>query len=431
MNIGIIGAGFTGLSAAYTLLQNNHTVTLFESDSLPGGLAIGYQEQGWDWTLEKHYHHWFTNDHAVLDLARDINHRVLVKTPETNWYVQGKIYQFVSIAAALSFPLLSPLERVRQLAALAALRFDPFWKQLEKYRTNEVMPRLMGRRAYDMLWRSILINKFGKYADDISLAWFWARIKKRTQSLAYPEGGFLAFAQHLVEVIQVKGGVICFDTNVEAISQGALPTVRYLQHRNKKSTERSKSFDAIIVTLPSFLFVKLAPQLPADYKKKLLRLKGLGATNLVLRLKRPFFSDNTYWLSVADTNSPVMAIVEHTNFMDKKHYNNEHLVYLGNYMEHDSAIFKMTKDEQLKLFDPFLKKINPNYRKSLIGHSLFKAPFAQPIIPTNYSKKIPAFETPIKGVYLANMQQVYPWDRGTNYAVELGKKIARKLENSY
>lgn len=60
MKIAIIGAGFTGLSAAYQLLKQGHKVTIFEKDSQPGGLAVGYQEKKWDWTLEKHYHYWFT-----------------------------------------------------------------------------------------------------------------------------------------------------------------------------------------------------------------------------------------------------------------------------------------------------------------------------------------------------------------------------------
>ena len=173
----------------------------------------------------------------------------------------------------------------------------------------------------------------------------------------------------------------------------------------------------------------MAPQLPDSYKKRFTKLRGLGATNLILRLKAPFFNENTYWLNVCDPTSPIMAVVEHTNYMDKKHYNNEHLLYLGNYLPADSKRFAMEKEEVLKLFDPFLRKINPDYKKYLIDYQLFKAPFAQPIIPTNYSKMIPPMITPLKNVYLANIEQVYPWDRGTNYAVELGQKVAKLLIN--
>ncbi len=419
MRIAIIGAGFTGLTASYELLKKGHEVVIFEKDSQPGGLAIGYQEKKWEWTLEKHYHHWFTNDKFVLNLAKEINHNVIIKTPQTNWYVQGNIYKFVSLKAALTFPLLTPFERIRQLVALGVLRIDPFWKLLEKYRTNTVMPRLMGEKTYAMLWKSILVNKFGKYADDISLAWFWARIKKRTQSLAYPEGGFLQFAHHLAQEIEKKNGRIIYNVSIEKIEKAD----------GQISLGKLGTFDTVIVTLPSFALTKLIDNLPESYTKKLTSLKGLGATNLVMRLKKPFFKDQTYWLSVADTASPIMAIIEHTNFMDKIHYNNEHLVYLGNYMETTDPRFSFTKEEAFTQYQSFLQKIHPDFEKDLIGYELFKAPFAQPIIPTNYSRMIPSFDTPIKHVYLANMQQVYPWDRGTNYAVELGQKIAKHVMN--
>ena len=81
----------------------------------------------------------------------------------------------------------------------------------------------------------------------------------------------------------------------------------------------------------------------------------------------------------------------------------------------------------LQRFDPFLKKINTHYKEHLIGMKLFKAPFAQPIIPVNYSTMLPPMETPLPNVILANIEQVYPWDRGTNYAVELGQKAAMRL----
>ncbi len=193
----------------------------------------------------------------------------------------------------------------------------------------------------------------------------------------------------------------------------------------RDSHVHTDTFDRIIFTVPSVLFLKTLPQLPNEYKKTFLSLKSLGATNLVLRLKRPFFKDNTYWLSVCDLKSPIMAIVEHTNFMDTKHYNNEHLLYLGNYLSQDDPKYRMSKEEQLALFDPFLKKINPDYKENLIGYELFKAPFAQPIIPTNYSRILPSMITPLPHVFLANIDQVYPWDRGTSNAVELGERIAK------
>jgi len=424
MKIAIIGAGFTGLSAAYELVKQGYDVTVFEKDPQPGGLAIGYQEKEWQWSLERHYHHWFTNDSFILGLAKEIHHTVIIKRPKTNIFVDNEVFPFDSPKDILLFPKLSVADRLRMAVVGGLLRYDPFWQPLEKINASTFLPATMGKNAYQMIWEPLFKNKFGSFANDISLAWFWARLTKRTFSLAYPEGGFAHFANHLADVIKQKGGKILFNATIEEVTSNEQVKITYSLD-NKKKTEK---FDKAVFTLPSVLFLKTAPQLPDAYRKKFGKRNGLGATNLVLRLKKPFFKNNTYWLSVCDPTSPIMAVVEHTNFMDKKNYNNESLVYLGNYMPADSKKFAMDKEEVLKLYDPFLKKLNPDYKKSLISYQLFKAPFAQPIIPTNYSKMIPAMQTPLKNVILANMEQVYPWDRGTNYAVELGAKAAREIE---
>lgn len=450
MKIGIIGAGFTGLAAAFYLSKKGHKVTLFEKDEKPGGLAIGYQETGWSWSLEAHYHHWFTNDKSVLDLAKAINHKVIIKRPKTSSFVNGKIYQLDSPTSLLKFPELNMFSRLRMGISLAALRFNPFWKPLENYYAKPYLIKSMGRSAYKKIWEPLMVNKLGKYAEKVSLAWFWARIYKRTPSLAYPEGGFLNFAQHIEREIKKRGGKFYYNTDVSKVYSNGKPTLEYEARgdatggppTNARNTVRTSGggeerqdpelleFDAVIVTLPTMLFFKIAKDLPKSYIDKYSSLKNIGAMNLVLRLKKPFLKDGSYWLNMCDLKSPILAIVEHTNFMDKKNYNNEYLVYLGNYMETTDKRYRMSKEELLKLYDPWLKKINPNFQLSILNSQLFHAPFAQPIIPPHYSKKIPSFKTPLKNVYLANIQQVYPWDRGTNYAVELGKKAAEKINKN-
>lgn len=443
MRIGIVGAGFTGLAAAYRLAQSGDSVVVFERDNAPGGLAIGYKEKEWKWALEKHYHHWFTNDDSVLGLAKEIGYEVLIRRPKTSVYVDGANYQFDSPSALLKFPKLSLFDRVRMGFVLGLLKYNPYWQPLEKIHATQVLPKVMGVKGYKTVWEPQLKNKFGPFTDEMSLAWFWARIKKRTSSLGYPKGGFLEFAGAIVKKIEELGGEVLFNTEVKDIKSKDEILIEY-SYSSSTSTplgvnssrevsngtmKQLNNFDKVIVTLPSFFFIKIAPQLPSDYKRKLSVLKGLGAINILLRLKEEFFLDNTYWLSVCDLSSPVMAIVEHTHFMDKKNYNNEHIVYLGNYLPAIHEYFKLSKQEVLRIYDPFLQKLHPRYQKSLIDYEIFKASFAQPIIPVNYSSIMPPFETPLKNVYLANIQQVYPWDRGTNYAVELGEKVAELIAN--
>lgn len=418
MKIAIIGAGFTGLAAAYQLTKEGHDVSIFEKDPQPGGLALGYKKREWDWTLENYYHHWFTNDNAILSLAKEINYPVLIKRPRTCVYIGKESYQLDSPLSLLQFPKLPFWDKLRMAETLAILRFNPFWKDMEKVKATSFLPRAMGEKAYKMIWEPLFVNKFGDFADSISLAWFWARITKRTPSLAYPEGGFLRFAKAIEKKVTQQGGTFFYNSSISRIEE-----------KNNKTTVtydgKKETFDAIIVTIPSFYFLKITPQLPEDYTKKLSKLQGIGAMTAILRLKKSFLKDKTYWLNVCDPTAPITAVVEHTHFMDKKHYNNEHILYLGNYLPTDHPYYSMSNEQLMQEFDPFLEELHPGYKKDLIGVDVFRVPFAQPIITTNYSKVIPPFTTPLPHVFLANMQQVYPWDRGTNYAVALGEKIAK------
>lgn len=419
MKIGIIGAGLTGLSATYALSKLGHKVVLFEKGSALGGLATGYREKDWKWSTEEHYHHFFTNDATIVNLAKEINHKIIIKRPKTSTLINGRISQLDSPLSLLKFPLLTFSERLRMGIALAFLRYNPFWKPLDRYKAWEILPKLMGKKGFQMIWAPLFLAKFSDYAKDVSLAWFWARIRKRTTSLAYPEGGFLSFAQNLKMASQKHGAQI--NLNSEVVEINNILTQLKIRTGNKI---RQEKFDKIIITIPTLEFLKIAKSLPNEYKDGLADIKSLGATNLLLRLKEPFLTDGTYWLNVCDTKSPLMAVVEHTNFMDKKYYNDEHIIYIGHYVPRTHRYFLMNKEDLLKEFDPYLKKLNKEYKTNLIDYKLFKTPFAQPVMPANYGGRIPPFKTPFKNVFLANIDRVYPWDRGTNYAVELGEKVA-------
>ena len=160
-------------------------------------------------------------------------------------------------------------------------------------------------------------------------------------------------------------------------------------------------------------------------------LKGRGTINLVLSLDRKFLNDGTYWLNINDNSFPFVGVVEQTNFISPKKYNNENIVYITNYLSSNHHFFKSNKKSLIDTFSPYLKRINPRFSNNWIKKAwVFKSNFAQPIFCLKYSKKIPPFNTPIKNIYLANIQQVYPWDRQTNYAIDLGRKISKLISET-
>ena len=418
MKVGIIGAGFTGLSAAYRLSKKGVSVTVFEKEDKPGGLASGFKEPDWKWPLEKHYHHWFYSDWAVRNLADEIGQKVIIDRPKTSTFVDGNTYQLDSPLSLLLFDKLSFLSRVKSGMLLAYLKLNPFWKSLEGVTSESFLKKYNGKEAWELLWKPLFQKKFANFYKEIPASWFWARVKKRSARLLYPEGGFGAFAEALEKKLKKNGGEIKYKSSVEKIDKKGKELII-------NSNGKIYSFDKVICTISSPLFAKITKNLKADYIKSLLNLQGVGAVNLLLSLDKQFLRDNSYWLNVNSRHFPFLAVVEHTNFMDKKHYGGEHIVYVGNYLPHEHDYYNKDAVDLIKVFYPFLKTINPKFDKKWINRAyLFKTHFAQPIIPLNYSQIILDFETPIKGLYLANIQQVYPWDRGTNYAVELGEKVA-------
>lgn len=188
----------------------------------------------------------------------------------------------------------------------------------------------------------------------------------------------------------------------------------------------TNTFDKIIITASSPAFITMFPQLPIKYQQNLKSIPHLTALNLLLITKEKFLQD-TYWLNINDRSFPFIAVIQHTNLVDSKYYGNQHLTYIGNYLPDNHPYLKMTKEQLFNLYLPYLAKINPKFNFELytLNFELFTSPFAQPVFRVNYSRIKPDFTTPIPNVYLSNMDMVYPWDRGTNYAIELGEKVTR------
>jgi protoporphyrinogen oxidase len=417
MEIAIIGAGLTGLTAGYRLSEKGHRVVIFEKEKFAGGLATGFKKENWDWHLESFFHHLFTSDQAVKKLLKDLDleTKLFYLRPKTSIFYQGKIFQFDSPFSVLKFPLLNFPKRLRTGLITLFLKTYPDWRNFEKIKASSWLEKYYGKEAYQILWQPLLKSKFGDQADKVSMVWFWARIKKRSANLGYLEGGFQTLIEKLVEKIKENGGRFYLNTDVTKITSDG----GRLSLRSHDSSEVAV-FDKIIITTPTKTFFP---------KTKLPEM--LGALNLIFELKEPFFKDNTYWLNVNEENFPFVAVVEHTHFIDSKFYGGHHLVYIGGYYPQNHRYFKMTKEQILKEFLPYLQKINPRFNlSSVFSLQSSVASHAQPVIPVNYPRIIPLHQTPIKNVFLTNMQQVYPWDRGVNYAIEFGNNIAKLVHKS-
>jgi protoporphyrinogen oxidase len=425
--IAIVGAGFGGLSAAFDLVKAGHQVTIFENATTPGGLASGYKEPGWDWTVEKFYHHWFTSDRHMFGLIHELglDAKVMVRTPKTVMYTKGKFYPFDSILSALLYPGLGyGINKIRFGLVGVYLRLTKNWKPMEQTTVSQWMRKWAGDKVYTEMWQPMVVGKFGEnYAEKVNMSWMWARLHARSTKLVTYEGGFQAFADDFAAILQEMGVKICYDTPVEKISSEKDQSVKV----SLKSGE--EIFDRILVTLSPGQMAAMTPQLPQDYLKGLLELKSIGAVVLLISLKHQLSREGYYWYNLPKSAGfPFLALVEHTNFLPKEKYGGEHLIYCGDYLETDHEYFKLTKEELLERFLPSLSKVNSEFKPEWVNRTwLTRSNYAQPVPLLNHSKNIPAIQTPLPGIFFASMSQVYPWDRGTNFAVEIARKAAAQI----
>lgn len=426
--VGIIGAGIGGLSAAYDLVKAGKYVTIFEAADHVGGLAAGFKEPHWDWTVERFYHHWFHSDVHMLGLIDELgwSDRVRFPRPVTVMYYQGKFYPFDSITAALLYPGLGwGINKIRFGLVGLYLRFTKNWQSLEKTTVDTWMRKWAGDKVYESMWEPLMIGKFGEeYAKVVNMAWMWARLHARTTRLGTFEGGFQVFANAFAERLRQMGVEIKLDTRIKQIGQSEDGRVAITA-----GDGQTHHFNQVLSTTSPGLLAHLAPGLPKSYLEGLLSLKSMGAVVVILSLKHQLSRQGYYWYNIPKAAGfPFLSLVEHTNFLSPDYFGGDHIVYIGDYLPPDHEYFDLSQEELLKLFLPHLDKFNPDFSTDWVKKTwLFRTKYAQPVPLVNHAKNIPDIRTPIPGLYFASMSQVYPWDRGTNFAVEIGRRAARMI----
>jgi len=433
MKIAVIGGGMAGLSTAYYLsLQPDNQIDLYEKSGSFGGL-LGLLTVN-DVGFEGYYHHLFKSDKDIIKLAHELNidHKLLYLPSSVGVYYENKIYPFSKPKNLLTFSPLSVVDRIRLgLVAVYLQKFvtEKNWMKLRGISASTWMKKYSGKKAYELIWEPLLKGKFGEHADSVSMAWLWSRLYLRSKSrngsheeLVYLDGGFKLLVDKLVEELKTRKVNLYPNSDIVEIKPSSNKGLTLLSLQGQ-----TLQYDKVIVTTPNPVFTKLCPSLPETYKAKLDKVKYRAAMVTVFELKNKFMND-IYWLNINDPSLHILAAVEHTNFVDASKYGSAHLLYAGAYPAQNDALMTMDKKTLFDLVVSDLKRINPKFNKSWVEkHWIFRDKFAQPIVDTNYHTYIPPVKTGIKNLYLVNMSQIYPEDRGTNQAVRDGKAIADKI----
>ena len=431
MKIGIIGAGATGLSAAYELSKNGHAVVVLEQEPFSGGLAGSFRVGSQ--CVERFYHHIFTSDAALIALSAELGlaARWQWLTPKNGFYINDRLYPFTTPVDLLRFGELRLRERIALGSLVYRARFIKDWRMLEEQTAKEWLIRTAGEAVYAKVWGPLLDFKFGSDAAQVSAAWLWNKLKLRGSTrrkglrrevLGYFEGGFQPLYRALERAIRERGGVIRLSTPVRRLAVNDDASIG-LSGENFEA-----DFDRVVVTTAPAELLRFAPQLPAAYRNQLAKIRYQANLCLILEMTQPL--SDYYWISVAQPELPFVAVIEHTNLVGPAAYG-AHLVYLSRYLDGNARLFRASDAQIAAEFCQGLQSIFPRWNPATVRRChVMRARYSQPVVSTHYSQIRPGLETPLSGVYLATMAQIYPEDRGQNYAIEMGQAVARLVAGS-
>lgn len=428
-SIVVVGAGYTGLVAAYRLAQAGHRVTVLEHGTDVGGLASGFQVEGAP--LERAYHHLFKTDKDILRLTDElgIGSRLEWHTSHDSLYYGGKMYPFTTAGDLIRFTPLSFVNRIRTGLVALYLQKQAKWEGFKHVTAYTWMKKAVGAQATKVIWEPLLRGKFDKYYDRVAMAWLWARIHIRANSkekgdteekLGYYDGGFQVFTDALVRHCEDLGVTIRTGVSIERLSTEDGHTTVAL---SDGSVER---YDATVATVPSGVFSRLVADdghATQNYLERLSSIDYLGARLLIFSSEQDI--SPYYWHNINDVDLPFLVFINHTKLVGKERYNGKNLYYIATYLPHDAELFTCSDEDLERRWFDALKVVFPDFSADAVREKHhFRFRNAQHIVGTDYEGKIPDHRTPLPGTYLCNFSQIYPEDRGTNYAVRDGERIA-------
>jgi protoporphyrinogen oxidase len=427
----IIGAGFTGLTLGLRLAQAGKKVIIVEGEKQVGGLASDFKLSN-GMQLERFYHHWFRHDTSITNLIDELGLGSMVKEypSNTGMYFNKRLWNLSSPLDLLKFKAISFVDRIRLGIAILLVRRVKDWKKIEHKSIREWLEPLCGTRAYKIIWEPLVTSKFSIFSEDVSAAWMWKKLvlrgstrsKNGVESLLYIDGGFGKLAETIAaRIISLGGQVITCDKILEIDTAG--DTITQVTSMNGN---RYYPINVIFTGAPSQLPPLLKNNTNTEWSSKLDGIDYLANICLILLLDRSL--SETYWLNVNDPGFPFVGVIEHTNLVSETNYGDMHVVYLSRYIVSEHEDYGLPDGEYLSRSVASLKQMFPEFKEEWIKeHYIWRTLYAQPITTKNYSLLIPTMVTPYKNLFLNSMAQIYPEDRGTNYAVRNAEILAGDL----
>jgi protoporphyrinogen oxidase len=420
----VLGAGIMGLAAAYRAAQLGHDVTVLEADRVAGGMAAHFDFGGV--SVERFYHFVCKADAPTFALMKELGiaDKMRFVPAATAYFTHGKLYKWSTPWALLTFPHLSLISKFRYGLQMFLATKRSNWKKLDGMTARQWIEGGAGKEAYDKLWRSLMDLKFYEYAEDISAAWIWTRVKRIGTSrrslfqeeLGYIEGGSETLVNTLCAALTKLGVNLLLGTPARHVltENGSVTGVA--------AGAKIYPADAVISTVPAPLVPQLAPELPEAAKSAYAGIPNIGVVCVMLRLARKV--SDYFWVNVVAPDIDIPGFIEFSNLRPL----GSNLVYVPYYMPVTNE--KWTWPDEAFVKDAFaaLRKINPALTETDLLHSAVgRLKHAQPVCGPHFLQTLPPVQTAIAGLQAADTCFYYPEDRGIAESIRIGRQMAEAV----
>lgn len=419
----VLGGGISGLATAMRVSDLGHEVTLFEASDVLGGLGTTFPYR--DIHLERFYHCILPDDDALIRLIREVGLESELLWSETR---MGFLYQHreYSLNTPLDLLRFDPLrldERVRLGLMAVWARYRGESEALDKITAADWLQKIVGQRAFEILWKPLLASKIGDRYGEIPALWLSSRLYREKNTEIERKGclrhGYKSLIDQLERSLLSKGHSIRLNKPVSSITQ---------ESAGMKVTfagDEFEDFDYVVSTLPLPVFRNLASDLDIDPRLRNLNLDYQGAICGVFMLEKPL--SPYYWMPFVDSGSTAQGVIEMSNLMPLERSHGLYVTYLVNYTHRSSELFSRSADELLRCYRRDLEQLFPHRQVKVIDNFLFKAPLVEPIWTVGYSERIPP-TTIIPGrLYMASTAHLYPRVNSWNSCCEVVEQMLPEL----
>jgi protoporphyrinogen oxidase len=424
----IIGAGPMGLAAAFYASRLGYDVEVLEAADRPGGMAAHFDFG--DLSIERFYHFCCKTDCDTFQLLADLGMPDTMRWVDTRmgYFVDGVLYPFGDPLSLLRFPKLRLAEKLRYAAMIFMATRRRDWSALDRISARDWFVRWCGERAYRKLWQPLFRLKFYEFADSISAAWVWQRIKRLglsrrsifQEQLGYIEGGSQSLIDRLVAEIGARGGRIRTGTQVRniVVSDGALQGVETTAAELVSAANVIST--APLPYVPSML-QRHAGWLAARYE----HFDNVAVACVVHKLRRSV--SQNFWVNISDPAIGIPGFVEFSNLRPLP----DTIVYVPYYMPASHEKFSWSDaalgDESFS----FLQRVNRQLTSAdRIATHVGRLRYAQPVCSVGFAAKLPRAQTPIAGLQIADTSFYYPEDRGISESIKYAKHMVAAIDRA-